>query len=369
MTNCTKSKTMHCIYLHESEKILSYLKREHVIPAGLGGKAKLPKGMVSDQANKLFSEYELIALRKTLLSINRNNNGPGKRGSLSVDKVTSPQINLFEVIEEEQGKHIDTEYAPVKLGFLFMGNTYILPQILFPIREDLSFKMPRLIMDSTSKDAISSIHLFLFMLQKFIHTENKKYTLVNSEIKRNDKYILIGSHNKKWFINTSLNDGQLEGFIETLEKTPLPEDIPALATSSSTYRYSYTSPDLINDGMPFVYVKTAFNTLAYLKGQEFALEQQFDEIRNSIVKIKNTHKFFVRQSMPEWLVNWVKDEVKPKEHFVVINAEKTYVDVYVSFYREGLSEVIRLTNNYSGEPFKKGFICNWEKSQERDMDI
>lgn len=369
MNNQTKKQTKHCIYLNQSKENFSYKKQEHVIPAGLGGIAKLPKGIVSDQANKLFSKYELIALRRTILSINRNNQGPGKRGSLSVDKVTSPQIHLLEATEESQNKNFDAKYAPRKLGFLFMGNSCIIPQILFPIRDDFSFNIPRLITDNISNDAMSSIYEFLFGLQCFIHSKNKEYILVNSELKRDDKYVIIGSHNKKWFINTSLNNKQLDSIMKILEQKPLPEDIPVLITSKSTYRYSYTSPDLINDSMPFIYVKTAFNTLAYFQGQDFVLNPQFDEVRNAIIEIKDTHRFFIRQPIPAWLVNWVRKEVKPKEHFVVINAEKNYIDAYVSFYREGLNEVIRLTNDYSGENFRRGFICNWEKSQERYMNI
>lgn len=91
-----------CIYFGNTKKALSYSKQEHVIPASLGGKMKLPRGVVSDQANELFSKYEMKAVRNTFLSINRNNNGPGKRGSLSVKKVASPQINLFEVVKNER---------------------------------------------------------------------------------------------------------------------------------------------------------------------------------------------------------------------------------------------------------------------------
>ena len=43
-----------CIYYGDMPG-LTYNKREHIFPAGLGGKAMLPKGYVSDQANELFS--------------------------------------------------------------------------------------------------------------------------------------------------------------------------------------------------------------------------------------------------------------------------------------------------------------------------
>ena len=47
-----------CIYLGNCED-LTYQKQEHVFPAGLGGKRMLDHGVVSDQANNLFSPMEL----------------------------------------------------------------------------------------------------------------------------------------------------------------------------------------------------------------------------------------------------------------------------------------------------------------------
>jgi len=369
VTNSSKNKTGNCIYLSKSRKELSYLKQEHIIPAALGGNAKLSKGIVSDEANELFSKYELKALRNSFLSINRNNLGPGKRGSLSVNNVTNPTIKLFEAVNNEQSSHIDAEYAPIRLGFLFIGEAYIISQIFFPINNDWSIKIPRFVMDSTSKDAVFSIQQFWVNLEKFIKNKDKKYTLIKSELKRQDKYVLIGAHNGKWVISTSLNNNQLEKFIQMLERKTLPENIPALASSSSTYRYSNILMEAFDESMPFIYIKTAFNILALFKGSEYMLESQFDEVRSAVINVKDTNKFFIEKPMPEWLISWVTSEVKTKEHFVVINAEDNYVEAYVSFYREPLWDVIRLSNNYSGEHFRKGFICNWEHSNERYPDI
>ncbi|MDD4562431.1 MAG: hypothetical protein PHW39_05090 [Syntrophomonadaceae bacterium] len=83
---------LECIYLKQTKPDLKFTKREHVIPAGIGGIEKLPSGYVSDAANEFFSSIELIALRKTFLAVNRENVGPGKRGTLNVKKVKSPSI-------------------------------------------------------------------------------------------------------------------------------------------------------------------------------------------------------------------------------------------------------------------------------------
>lgn len=54
----------NCIYLKKSEPDVRFTKREHVIPAGLGGIAKLSLGVVSDEANEYFSPLEMETLRK-----------------------------------------------------------------------------------------------------------------------------------------------------------------------------------------------------------------------------------------------------------------------------------------------------------------
>ena len=46
-----------CIYFGDTPG-LTYKKREHIFPAGLGGTMTLPQGWVSDQANNFFSSME-----------------------------------------------------------------------------------------------------------------------------------------------------------------------------------------------------------------------------------------------------------------------------------------------------------------------
>ena len=47
-----------CIYYKNNPK-LTYKEKEHIFPAGLGGITTLSKGLVSDQANSLFSKLEI----------------------------------------------------------------------------------------------------------------------------------------------------------------------------------------------------------------------------------------------------------------------------------------------------------------------
>ena len=47
-----------CIYFKNNPE-LAYKEKEHIFPAGLGGITTLSKGLVSDQANSLFSKVEI----------------------------------------------------------------------------------------------------------------------------------------------------------------------------------------------------------------------------------------------------------------------------------------------------------------------
>ena len=354
----------NCIYFGTKQG-LSFNKREHVIPASLGGKKKLSRGMVSDQANEFFSKHEMIAVRNTLLSINRNNNGPGRRGSLSINRVKSPQINLFEAILDEQDNRLDTIYAPIRLGFLFCGKVYMISQILFIINNDGSIKLPRIIMDTTSENAFSSTSIFYTKLNQFILDSNKKFIIVNSELDIQSKYIIIGMYDNRWFINSSLNKEYINKFLNLLEHKRLPDKIPILSSSEATYHYRNKLIDMFNDGFQLIYAKTAFNVLAFFTNSCFVSENQFNDIRNAIMNLSNLNDFFIEISIPKWLIELVNHEVMPKQHFVVINAENNHIEAYVSFYREPLAHCIRLSNSYKGDKFKKCFICNWRNRTER----
>lgn len=357
-------KNSKCIYFGNTNIQLSYNKQEHVIPASLGGKIKLPKGVVSDQANELFSSRELKAVRNTFLAINRNNNGPGKRGSFSVKKVKSPQINVFEVVSNKHDLQLDTVLAPIRLGFLFCGKVHMIPQILFLINDDWSIKLPRIVADTISENAISSSMSFRSKLSDFIFDKNRTFIWVNSQIKTKEKYIILGLHNKKWFVSTSFGENFPRKFFRLLEKFPLPEKILVLQTTIAKYHYNNQMQDILDDSLPFIYIKTAFNTLAFFTESNFVLQSNFDDVRKAIIDAKNLKNFFIEKPIPKWLIEWVNTHVKPKAHFVIINAENHIVEAYVSFYREPLTCSICLSKNYSGKNFRNYFVCNYMDNTE-----
>ena len=69
----------YCMYGKSAEG--TFEKREHIIPAFMGGMQKLPKGSVCDEINELFSPMEFHVSQHSILALNRMFYGPGKRGS------------------------------------------------------------------------------------------------------------------------------------------------------------------------------------------------------------------------------------------------------------------------------------------------
>lgn len=91
-----------CIYLGKKHD-LTFKGREHIIPACIGGKEKLPEGFVSDQANNLFSKLEAEFSRNNpLIAIPRIFLGPGKRGSLSEKKQTKSSVLAMELVGSDE---------------------------------------------------------------------------------------------------------------------------------------------------------------------------------------------------------------------------------------------------------------------------
>lgn len=245
----------------------------------------------------------------------------------------------------------------------------MIPQILFFIDKDWSIKWPRIVMDTISENALLEINNFVFKINDVVLCNNEKYIIVKSELKTQFRYVIIGMYNGKFFINTSLDVDFIKKFLSLLKQKKLPSQIPVLPSTVATYHYSTILTDMLDDSFSFLYIKTAFNVLAFFTNSDFILQSQFNCIRNAILTLINLDSFLVGKSMPKWLIEWVNNEVKPKEHFIVINAEGNLIEAYVSFYREPLTHSICFTENYIGNGFRKCFVCNHSNATERQYEI
>lgn len=355
-----------CIYSLNDEKNSTFNKREHIIPAGLGGRQMLNLGYVSDDINESFSKLELVALRYSWLSINRKNNGPGKRGSSNVLKIKNPVITINKYVKNGTEKNPDIQYASNRLGFIFYGKLYTIPQIIFPIRRDNSIQIPRILLgNSNINDNNEFIH-FIFSLYK--SNLEIKYIKVDSKLLFNENFIIIGMFNKKTFIFTTKDNHYIECFLSVMKQKKLPEQVVSFNPSDGEYSFKTEEKNLFDDSYIFIYVKTAFNALAFLQGQKFVLREEFNYIRESILKNTNLETFTIFCDLPEWLKKWASEVLPLKAHYVVISAEYNLLNAFVGFYGETPMK-INLTNKYNGKEFKKFIICDYLNNNEYSDEI
>lgn len=349
-----------CIYLYKQDSNLKYDSAEHIIPAGLGGIKKLPKGYVSDKANNFFSKIEMKALRYSLLTGNRLRHGPGKRGNRKVQKEKTPVITL---LKEENINGV--------LGYIFMGSAYIIPQISCAFNcLSGELKIDFIGDDFKSNDFPKNFVTFKTKLVEFLLNKERTFTFIRNDVKSNGSFY-IGVHRNKWYISSNTSSFKLDNYINIIINYFIMNSTKSLGKinnytihnmSKSEFKYTYPI-DITDMSFFYLFLKIAFNSLAYFLGQEMALSTSFDEIRQDIINCENFDKYIVPDSeCRELFDNYVKN-FKNNEHYVFIVSKGTTVYSYVSLYNEWHSYMV-LSKNYQGEPIFSGFICDWKSKNE-----
>lgn len=359
-----------CIYLKKSCTELCFTGQEHIIPAALGGRTKLPLGAVSDEMNHTFSKREKIALDNTILAVNRENNGPGKRGSDRVKYIIHPNIQVFEYIDTNHENAKIAMLMPRKLGFLFYGSVQLIPQLYCQFRNDYSCELPRISLGSV--DCSITIDKYLEKLNTFLLKPNKHigdYRLVQTELDTKSMHLILGLYNNIWYVNSSFSVEKIEAIFEAMEKHPLYKSFFLINENQELYHYSTRLPNVLDDAISFLYAKTAFNTLAFLKGVGFVQDAQFDEMRLAIIAGKIPDTLIVVSETPKWLKDWVITNVALKSHFVVLYGHNNQIKAYVSFYRELVWSYLLLSRDYNGAEFCEFFICNYLAKKETHGNI
>lgn len=315
-----------CIYLNKTETNLSYTKREHVIPAGLGGINKLPLGSVSDEINETFSKIERIALQKSILSINREKFGPGKRGSLNINKVSNPLIMLMREVENTN--------EVFRLGFLFAGESYLIPQIYLDFNDEegyISTSYYSTVFDV--KEGQQILSAFQSQLIAFLSNQQRDYILIEMPFTTDKHFICVGCFKGKWFAATSHKIINMDYMAMDL----LPELVKEAANESIVQPKAllkYERALQIDSSFIFIYAKTAFNSLAFLMGSEFAKDGIFDDVRNAIKDQINLDLILIDRRELYSLIEEIESKVPPKSHFVIVTTFESMVIAFVSFYKE-----------------------------------
>ncbi|RLQ84879.1 hypothetical protein [Planomicrobium sp. Y74] len=357
-----------CIYYKDRDD-LRFDKQEHIIPAGLGGKQMLEKGVVSDEANENFSKTELRVLRDSLIGLNRMNNGPGKRGSLKVKKVKTPTVTVLR-------SDLNNDKIDSLLGFIFMGKSFVIPQLTTYWEEySLSYQYVALNLD------IPSVELFQIEMNEktiqFLESKKRNYRPVHVPFTTDKNFVHIGYYKNNWYVATSFKK-RLNVDVMAVDLLPVLYELrEKLKNEKNSFKPEFMDEvvfkfenrlDMNFSDMGFLYLKTAFNTLAFFKGSKYVMHPSFDEVRETVLTVGESGKFIrLKDDLEHPDIESYIESFPDKAHYVILFSEDRNINAYVSFYREK-PVVVKLGNNYEGEPFIDGLVCDWQNTEETRLE-
>ena len=353
-----------CVYYKDAEG-LRFEKQEHIIPAFLGGKKMLDQGVVSDQANELFSGIEKHAAMESFINIDRMFLGPGKRRSRNPKKAGSAKIS---VMCAPDGR--------ASLGYILMGKPKQIMQCILETDINSDSNKVTMVVDGDQKNNVGrSASQFWEDLKKI--DIKKTICILDSRIPENQK--ILGNHKGKWFLayNSVLEEDiikqEVNKFVDKIKDKELNID------QSQEYKVVKENPKFeikyamdMNKLFRFC-AKVAFNVSTYLNGKEFMLNECFDGIREAIISGKNINDYV--SLCPENPMAKTFDSLYYKEKYgeylhsvICLKQENGYYAV-VSFYGFITGVLVKLTDNLNVRPVTatNGFFCDWENRKEYDM--
>ncbi|MDA1850286.1 hypothetical protein PDL09_24260 [Bacillus cereus] len=339
----------HCIYFKDYESKLTYKSGEHIFPAGLGGIQKLPKGYVSHDFNNSVSGIETEFMRRSPIALPRQFYGPGKRGNLNEKRATKSEVALMYDVNSPLG---------IEFGYISLGKPFSLPQLKINTNATFNFYS-----DKSLGEPLEQFNNFIQSLKKF---KSRYKTYIDDRIDQESFLIGYEEEEKKWHLAFNNENHGIE--IEKWIKIVLDQE----KHKTSAPKYGKMQPK-VNQQMKIdidayfrVYAKTAFNFLAYVKGQEFALQSCFDPIREWIKDGGDNH--FVATSKGNNPLKVLKAIPLPdKSHIIILLKINHDLIAYVRFYDDTFGYFVRLCENYTDDWGMDGFICDWQNRQEYEL--
>jgi hypothetical protein len=308
-----------------------------VFPAGVGGIQKLPTGYVSDQANKLFSPMELDFMHNSIISLDRFLFGPGKRGTLSASLDKASKSNIVVSINDDN---------ELELSFTALGTPYAISQF-YRSDKSLRFAIP----PDSETDGFDN---FIESLKAF--TGNYKL-IVDSQIPKG--HILIGFYDNKYYVSTSNGEITPERIGKEIHFAISNYKIGDLNQYSSHITQHHQFQE--NENTARVYAKTALNVLAYLMGNDVALQNRFDAIRSWIIGASNTKEYL---ALPRADTNKHNDMLPEESHWCIIQRVNNDLMAVVCFYNY-ISRTFRLGKALDNDSCDRlGLICDWKNRKE-----
>lgn len=350
----------YCMYGKRADG--TFEKREHIIPAFIGGMQKLPKGAVCDEINELFSPMEFHVSQHSILALNRMFYGPGKRGSQNRKKSGH---KLICVQKMKDGK--------ARLGYIDYGAPKLISQIELPlVRNKADGKIP--VQMSLDGDYVhcqeEQKQLFLQKIREY----NGHSTVIKSR-QIDEERAILGWYGNKWYLG--LNDRE-----ETERaKTIVESMIKRFATDKNLQEES--SGNVVREQVwcelrqalkPVDYcrvmAKIAFNVAAYVNGRDRMLEDWFDGIREAIVTGEGIGEYVALSDDNNALQIFEKLKYQKlfgeQLHIVLCIRQRNDYIGYVCLYGIKQPVIVQLASNIPVGAVKHmdGFVCDWQNQKE-----
>ncbi|MGK7377657.1 hypothetical protein ACSFXN_07420 [Planococcus sp. 1R117A] len=272
----------------------------------------------------------------------------------------------------------DSYYSQMEflLGFIFMGKSVVIPQLTtYFDHQSITYKYLAADINIPSVDDLQTE--MNDKLIQFLKNKNRKYKLVSMPFTTDKLFIHIGFYQKNWYVATSMKgkpplDVLAHELLPSLYKLKgQSKNQKTLSKLQFIEKVNFKFEDSLEmdfKSFYFLYLKTAFNALAYFNGALFVLNSVFDEIRKSIIEVGDSGKFArlkEKHEQPE--IESYIEKFPNKAHYVIIFSKDNILSAYVSFYGE-TPAVIALASDYEGEFFIDGLICDWENAEETRLE-
>lgn len=335
-----------CIYLGDKGE-LNYDSAEHIIPAGIGGIAKLPLDYVSREFNAKSSKYEQTFMRSSIIAVPRQLIGPGKRGSTAPTKATKSSVQVF-----RQHPKIDV----LSLGYIELGKPIEIPHIVFnsetgEFTVNIDKNATQIEVANFKNQLLNFSNLRKRMIEETTMDANTFIIGIKTGVEENANCFIASKNGSKNPFDAALLS-QISELIKSKE-----------SFSSSTKSHIGAHQKIIIDNS-FYYccAKISFNFLAYLNGKEFMTQKCFDPLRSWIVNGGNND--FVTLSPNQ--TNTIQEIFPQDSHQIFITKTDSSIVADICFYNH-FHIGVKLADNYQMPFVLRGFICDWKNKIEYDL--
>lgn len=338
-----------CIY-YKNRPDLTYGTGEHIIPAGLGGIKKLTHNVVSKEFNEYISTYEAWLLKDSLISSVRQIIGPGSRGRTAPKYESKSKVHLLEKYPSKD---------ELSVGYIQKGEPRIIPYLSFD-SESLAFNYS--IEHTPDLDIDAAIEDFALALDNIKHLRIK--TIIDNRLSSSTIFFGykkdVDSQFDAFFFKNDQNIRKADGLPFTAFTHSLRNNRQGRRSTESQVSSNQTAdwkPEYFR-----VVAKICFNVLAEIKGEEYVLQEYFDDIRNWIVAGgDNYYADFITTNIefsqgmnvkwPEW------------SHVVLLMPHGNSLFAICSLYKK-INFKVKLTSNLPARFPIDGYICDWKSRKE-----